>query len=171
MDFSQFNKKLSVFQGEIMAGRWQCNRMFLQYKYFVLFSVCLLSWSEDGQFLQSVLTNVERGETDADGDRTFDPVHRQTFVQSTDDPFRPKRRRGFCFCKIFTFTNCEEINPTCRRSEWCLESYRTGNCSRWVLKFAFVASRYPADRKLSVREGRLVLQRAISPVDWVPIFH
>jgi hypothetical protein len=73
---------------EIMAGRWQCNRMFLHVFPF------LVSWSEDGQFLQSVLTNVERGETDTDGDRTFDPVHGQALVKATDDPFRPKRRGG-----------------------------------------------------------------------------
>lgn len=40
------------------------------------------------------MTNVERGETDTDGDRTFDPVHGQALVKATDDPFRPKRRGG-----------------------------------------------------------------------------
>ena len=50
---------------------------------------------EDRQLFQGVLTNVKRGETDANGDGAFDPVHRQAFIQSTDDPFRPKGRRAF----------------------------------------------------------------------------
>lgn len=63
------------------------------------------------------MTNVERGETDTDGDRTFDPVHGQTLVKATDDPFRPKRGGGDQFtattkskCQVGSFLPVDVVN-------------------------------------------------------------
>ena len=56
----------------------------------IRFAIFLHSWPEDGQLFQRVLAYVERGETKSNSDRSFNPIHRQAFVQPTDDTLRSK---------------------------------------------------------------------------------
>jgi hypothetical protein len=57
---------------------------------------------EDWQSFQRTLDYVESGETDAHGDRAFDPVHGQAFVQTVNDTFLPETSNNFI--KFNTFS-------------------------------------------------------------------